>query len=155
VLAFIRYRIAFGLFGKAEEYEQCAIESDEICIGQPAQAIADICPRDRRDLVDHDVARLLNSGSGRWLHRDSGQWSLDRIGGQWTDRDCGRGVEPIVLNDDDRSWLTGVSTARGRDVNIASPHSVDCPSAASQSTETASTNAWSSGSCSLAAMAAD
>jgi hypothetical protein len=79
--------IPFGSFGKPEKYEECAIEPDEIGIGQTAEMIAYICPRHRGDLVDHDVAWLLNSCHRRRLHSDSGQRRLDRIGCQWTDRD--------------------------------------------------------------------
>lgn len=80
-------RAAFGSFGKPEKYEECAIEPDEIGIGQTAEMFAYICPRHRGDLVDHDLAWLLNSCHRRRLHSDSGQRRLDRIGCQWTDRD--------------------------------------------------------------------
>lgn len=144
-----------GSFSEPEEYEKCAIEPDEIGIGQATEMIAYICPRHRDDLVDHDLAWLLDPGYRRRLDSDPGQRRLDRTGRQRTDRNRSRRIKPIVLNNDDRSWLTGIGTPRSSDVNIAAPHSADSPSAVSQSTEIASTNAWSSASCSLAAMAAD
>ena len=146
---------AFGLVGKPEEYEERAIEPDEIGIGQTAETIAYICPRHRGDFVDHDVAWLLNSGHRCRLHSDSGQRRLDGIGCQRADHDRGRGIEPIVLNNDDGSGLTRVGTSCGSEVYMASPHSADSRSSSAQLTEIASTYAWSSASCSLAAMAAD
>lgn len=80
-------RNAFGLVGKTDEHEQGTIESDEIGIGQAAQMIADVRPRDGGDLVHHDAARLLESGSGRWLDGDSRQRRVEGIGCQGTDRD--------------------------------------------------------------------
>src|SRR5665647_362980 len=79
----------------------------------------------------------------------AGQRCVEGIGCQRTDRDRGGCIEPIVLNDDDGSRLAGIDTSCSSDADVASPHS------AVQSTEMASTKAWSSASCSLAAMAAD
>ena len=136
-------------FGKPEKYEQCAIEPYEICIGETPEMIAQVRPRHRRDLVDHDLAWLVDPGGSRRLQGDPSQRRLDGIGCQRTDRDRGGCIEAIVLNDDDGSRLAGIGTACRSDVDLASPHS------AVQSTEMASTNPWSSASCSLAAMAAD
>jgi hypothetical protein len=135
-------------FGKPEKYKECAVEADEICIGETPEMVAHVRPRHRRDLVDHDLAWLLDPG-GRRPYSDPGQRCVEGIGCQQTDRDRGSCIEAIVLNDDDGSRLAGIGTSCSSDADVASPHSVV------QSTEMASTNAWSSASCSLAAMAAD
>lgn len=136
-------------FGKPEKYEECAVEPDEICIGETPEMVAHVRPRHRRDLVDHDLAWLLDPGGRCHLYIDPGQRCVEGIGCQRTDRDRGGCIEPIVLNDDDGSRLAGIDTSCSSDADVASPHS------AVQSTEMASTKAWSSASCSLAAMAAD
>lgn len=136
-------------FGKPEKYEECAVEPDEICIGETPEMVAHVRPRHRRDLVDHDLAWLLDPGGRRHPYSDPGQRCVEEIGCQRTDRDRGGCIEPIVLNDDDGSRLAGIDASCSSDADVASPHS------AVQSTEMASTKAWSSASCSLAAMAAD
>ena len=136
-------------FGKPEKYEECAVEPDEICIGEAPEMVAHVRPRHRRDLVDHDLAWLLDPGGRCHLYIDPRQRCVEGIGCQGTDRDRRGCIEPILLNDDDRSRLAGVDTSCRSDAYVASPHS------AVQSTEMASAKAWSSASCSLAAMAAD
>jgi hypothetical protein len=62
--------------------------------------IAHIHPWHGRDPVDHNLAWLLDSGGGRRLYSDPGQWRHDWIGSQRADRNRGGCIEPIVLNDD-------------------------------------------------------
>jgi hypothetical protein len=50
-------------FGKPEKHKECAVEPDEICIGETPEMVAHVRPRHRRDLVDHDLAWLLDPGA--------------------------------------------------------------------------------------------
>src|SRR5664279_863747 len=141
-------------FGQPEEHNKCAVEPDDICICDTTNTIANVASRHRRDLVDHDPAWLLDPGRGCGLQCDPGQWRIDRVRRERAHRDRGGCVEAIVLDDHDRSGLPGVFASSCGDVDISPPHSADSGSAG-QSMEMASTNAWSSDSCSLAAIAAD
>lgn len=143
-----------GSIGKTEKYQKSAIEPKKIGIGEMAEVIAHILAWHRRDLVDHDLAWPRDPGCRGGLYGEPDQWRIDGVRRQRAHRNRSGRVEAIVLDDDYKPWLSGVGATCGSDVDVTSSHSPGSASA-SQSTEMASTNAWSSTSCSLAAMAAD
>ena len=126
--------------GQTKIDEQGAIQSDQIVISKPAEPIAQIGTRHGGDLVDHDVTRVIEASRDARSDGKPGERRLNQIRGQWTHSDRGRGVESVILNNDDGARLTGVGASRSRDMDIAATHRLDSISSP-HSPEMASTKA--------------
>ena len=86
------------------------------------------------------AASWFDPRRGGRFHQDPGQWRPDRVRGQRADRHPSGRIEAIVLDDHDRSGLSGIGTPNRGNVDVSPPHSADSGSAPA-STEIASTNA--------------
>jgi len=47
--------------GESKEHDQRSIQCDELVVAEPAEAFAEAGSRHGRDLVDHELARLIES----------------------------------------------------------------------------------------------
>jgi len=128
-----------------EKDDDGPIEPDDVGIGKLAYTITEPRTTDRRDLVDHEPARLVQPVVSARLDLHPKQWRLSAVSRKRTYRH-GVGIEPVVLEDDCWPRFAGVVTATGDGPDLASSHS-------SGQSDTESTKAWSSALCSLAATA--
>ena len=128
-----------------EKHDNRPVQSNDVGVGKLTDAVTKSCTADRRDLVDHEPARLAQPVLGSRLDLYAEE---RRFGGVSRERAHRHrvGVEPIVLENGRWPWLAGVLTAAGNGPDLAPPHS-------SGQTDTESTKAWSSALCSLAAAA--
>ena len=148
--------VAVGSIRQTEEHNKGTVDAHEVGCRQSAEALTQVGPRHRRDLVDHHLTGLVEAGDGRRIDINSSQRSLDRITREGADGNRSSGVETVVLHNDNRTRLARIGAAGSGRVDIASSHAdSDAFAFVFHSVEIASTNAWSSASRSLAAMAAD
>lgn len=140
------------LTGKPEEHQQRAIEADKVLVVEAADLLSEAGSGHCRHLVHHQSACFSEAGDIRRLHSDPKQRGVNIAGGERHDCDRRGGVESVVLYDRYRAGLPGIGPAGRGYEYVASPHDYG---ESSQSTEMASTNAWSSRSCSSAATSAD
>ena len=110
------------------------IEPQNILDVPPADTRADLGLWDGGDLVHHQAARREQAVTLVRLDGQADQRRLGAIGGESADGDGVRGVEAIVLKDDDRARLARVGLATGDSSDVAPPHS-------STQSDTASMNA--------------
>ena len=111
------------------------IRRRQVLVGEASDPLAEFRALDRRDLVDHQPARLSDPGRAVCVDGDPEQRGVGGIGRHRTDRH-GRGrVEQVILDDHHRPWLAGVPTASRRRPDLSSLHA---PS------PRASMKAWSS-----------
>jgi len=107
------------------------VQAQNGLVVQASDARADLCFRHGRDLVHHEAAGAPQSIAIVRLDAQAEQGCLGRIGGEGADGDGLRGVEAIVLNNNNRPRLAGVILAAGDRVNVAALNS--SPRAASES----------------------
>jgi hypothetical protein len=79
-------------------------------------------PRNRSDLVDHQLANSRQTGCVGGLHWKSQQRCFDLTCGEGENGDRGSCVEPVVLNDDDGARFAAVGTSGRGGVDVAPPH---------------------------------
>src|SRR5665213_542194 len=121
---------------ESEEDDDGSIETDHVLISEAADPLAELHAPHRRQLVDHEAARLVEPVLLTHLHEEPEERCLSGIGCERADRDRVGRVEPVVLNDDDWPRLAGVARPRGRGPDFAASHS--------SSVESASMKSWSS-----------
>jgi hypothetical protein len=125
-----------GRPGETEEDEDGSIEAHHVLVVELAEEVADLRLRDGRDLVHHKTGSRLESVQFRRLHEEPKERRLGRIGGEGANGDGGRGIEPVILQDDRRPRLSGIA-AGGNGPDLTALHS-------SPDAEIASMKAWSS-----------
>ena len=121
---------------KSEEDDDGSIETDHVFISEAADSLAKFRSPDRRQLVDHETARLVKPVLLTHFHEEPEERRLGGVGREPADCDRVSRVEPVILDDDDRPRLAGVARPRSRGPDLAAPHS--------SSAESASMKSWSS-----------
>jgi hypothetical protein len=86
-----------GLACEAQEDDDCSAELNHLLVAKPADSLAQLRARNRRDLVDHEIARLSQSVAVIGLDSKSEQGRIRRIGGEGANRHRVGRVEPIIL----------------------------------------------------------
>jgi internalin A len=112
-----------GRGGQPEEYENRLIEPQHIFVVQAADLRTHLGLRDGGDLVHHQPAGRKQSIAVIRFDGQAEQRRFRLISGEGTDRDRVRGVETVILDDDDRTGLPGIILAARDSPDVATPHS--------------------------------
>lgn len=107
---------------QSQKNQHRTIESHNILVIQPPDALAHFRLRHSRELVDHQPGARFQAITLIRLHDQTKQWRRCRICRERANRDgCGC-IEAIVLKDDDRARLTRVVLHSCNCPYLAAPH---------------------------------
>src|ERR1700733_13468944 len=137
---YIGGRVNAGGSRHAQEDEHGTVQTHHIFIAKTPDTHADLRLWHGGDLVHHQAARCPEAIRFIRFDRQTKQGGVGRVGREGADRDGGRGVEPIILQDHDRARLARITLAGGDGPNLAAFHSA---SQKAPSSETASMKTWS------------
>jgi hypothetical protein len=101
--------------GKTKKHNNGPTKPHHVLVAEAADSAGESCALDGGDLVNHDAALLAKTIRRGRLDCEPNQGSLCWVGCKRANRYGIRGVEAIILYNDDRPWLARVSgSASGR-----------------------------------------
>jgi hypothetical protein len=104
---------------QSEEYKHCSVQAQHVLVGEAPHPTAKFRLRDCRDLVDHQPRRRPQPVRLARLDGKTEKRRIGRVAGERADRDRERGVEAIILEDDDRPRFSGIVLPAGDCPNLA------------------------------------
>ena len=114
--------LVIGRSGDAQEDQNGTIQPHHILVSKAADARADLCLRNGRDLIHHQSADSAQAVALAWLNRQPKQRSISWVGSECAHRDRIRPVETIVLNNHSGTGLSRVVLAARNSPNLAALH---------------------------------
>ena len=126
----------FARSRNAQKHQDCTIQPNNILVSKAADAGADPCLRDGRDLIHHQPANSAQPVVLVGLDRQPKYRSIGWIGRECAYRNRLRLVETVVLKNHNRTRLRGVILTARDGPNLTALHSP-------LQSEIASINSWS------------
>lgn len=108
--------------GDAQEDQNGTIQPHHVLVSKAADARADLCPRNGRDLIHHQSADSAQAVALAWLNRQPKQRSIGWVGSECAHRDRIRHVETVVLKNDSGTGLSRVVLTAPNSPNLAALH---------------------------------